>query len=570
MKTTFSVLGHRSLLAWLCLLVAILIFLCHFGFSVQAAPVSDPNNERGKYFSKKVYAGTPIAQFAASKNLLPSPVLEGNPDWVAMYWKCWELAYHNFKKPVAGSPLVSDYLDEGFNPSIFQWDTIFMMMYARYGQHVFPAIQSLDNFYALQRNSGFICREYLEADGAAVHFDFTTGSDGNFFANKGWRNTVNPPLFSWAEFESYRVTGDRSRFAMILPVLEKYAEWLNRDGDPEAADWEANGRISKSAAHKLYWNTPLGSGMDNTPRPTTKGAGWVEMSAQMVIMYNQLASICDELGQTDKAGVYRGESEAIGKRINQFCWNEADGFYYDVQADGTQFRKKTSGGFWPLLAGIATKAQAEKLVGHLKNEKEFWRQNVFPTLAADENEYDPSGRYWQGGVWAPTDLMIIKGLELYGYEDFATEATEKYLKGMAAVFKQTGTVWELYAPDLERPGSGSQGLTGKHQARPDFVGWSGCGPISLLIENVIGLRPDAIHNRMVWHLHRTDRHGIEHLRVGPATLTFLCKKRESPGAAATVTLESDQAFEVKIVHPKGTTNVVLEPGKIHKLTVGAN
>jgi hypothetical protein len=84
--------------------------------------------------------------------------------------------------------------------------------------------------------------------------------------------------------ESFKITGDKSRFAMVLPALEKYAEWLNRDGDPDAEDWEANGRISKTAEHKLYWNTPLGSGMDNTPRPAKKGAGWVEMSAQMVIM----------------------------------------------------------------------------------------------------------------------------------------------------------------------------------------------------------------------------------------------------------------------------------------------
>jgi hypothetical protein len=223
----------------------------------------------GKYFSKKEYIATPLPTFEENKNHLPSPILSDNQGWINMYWKCWEIAFRGFKKPAPESPFVSNWLDEAFSENIFQWDTIFMLMFARYGHGVFPAIESLDNFYCRQYESGFIGREFREKDGKLIHFDF----EGGLFSPKGWKNTVNPPLFSWAEVESYRITGDKSRFEMILPVLDKYAEWLNRDGDPAAEDWEANGRISKFTDHKLYWNTPLGSGTDNTPRPAEKGAG---------------------------------------------------------------------------------------------------------------------------------------------------------------------------------------------------------------------------------------------------------------------------------------------------------
>jgi len=60
------------------------------------------------------------------------------------------------------------------------------------------------------------------------------GHNGGFNDPAGWKNTINPPLFAWAECESFKVTGDNSRFAHILPVLEKYVEFLNRDGDPDA------------------------------------------------------------------------------------------------------------------------------------------------------------------------------------------------------------------------------------------------------------------------------------------------------------------------------------------------
>ncbi len=502
----------------------------------------------GKYFSKKKYIPQPIPTYAEFKGQLPNPILNDDPGWIEMYWKCWEIAFRGFKKPVPGSPLVSNWLDEAFSENIFQWDTIFMVMFARYGHAVFPAIESLDNFYCRQRESGYIGREYREKDGQLIHFDF----EGGLFSETGWKNTINPPLFAWAEVESYRITGDKSRFESVLPVLEKYAEWLNRAGDPMAVDWESNGRISKATDHQLYWNTALGSGMDNTPRPTETGAGWVEMSAQMVIMYNNLAIICDELSKSDKAEFYRGEAKAISERINRWCWNEKDGFYYDVLANGDQFRKKTIGGFWTLLAGVASESQAEVLVSHLKNEKEFWRKIVFPALSADEEEYHDDGGYWRGGVWAPTNVMVIKGLERYGYEELAAEATEKYLAGMYAVFKKTQTVFENYAPEYFEPGN---------PAKADFVGWTGCGPIQLLFENVMGLRPDGVNNTLVWKLRRTDRHGVEQLKLGKNTVSLICEKRERTNSAARISVECDLPFALKVVHPSGEKLYQFTSGK---------
>ena len=474
------------------------------GPAAKKAELMIPSDLRlGEYFAKKEYVPQPLPIFEAIKDRLPEPVIDGHADWLPMYWKCWQLAFAHLKKPASGSPLVSNWLDEWFSSNIFQWDTCFMMMFARYGHAEFPFIQSLDNFYCLQRNSGYICREYTEGTGREIKF----GHHGGFDDPHGWANSMNPPLFAWAECESFKVTGDKSRFAMILPVLEKYLEFLNRDGDPEASPdkWLEQGRRSAGTPHLLYWNTALGSGMDDVPKPTKKGSGWVDMSCQMVMQYHELALISRELGKPEKAAKFEGEAKTIGERINKWCWNEEDGFYYDVLADGTQFKKKTACGFWPMIAGIASPAQVRRMVAHLKDDKEFWRPFVFPTLAADEKEYNnPTGGYWRGAVWAPTNYAIIKGLEACGEEAFATEATEKYLAGMNTVFQKRGTVFENYMPEKIEPSSG----------KGDFVGWTGCGPIVLLIENVLGFRPDGARNRLHWRLARTDRHGIRKLRFG--------------------------------------------------------
>lgn len=480
--------------------------------------------KRGIYFAKKRYSGGPLPTYAASKDKLPVPVLGKDKGWIDMYWKCWELAFKHLKKPRPDAPLVSNFLDEAFNDSIFQWDTIFMVMFARYGHHVFPAIQSLDNFYARQHVDGFICREIGERDGSDIHFG-------------GIENTINPPLFSWAEVESYKVTGDKSRFRMVLPVMEKYVEWLEKN------------RTTPGAKHTLYWQTPLGSGMDNSPRT---GSGWVDMSCQMVMNYNDMATMSDALGQPDRAKKFRARAAEIGKQINELMWNEEDGLYYDIDDDAKQVKSKTSGCFWPMLAGIASKQQSERLVANLKDPNTFWRKIPFPTLAAGEPEYSSKGDYWKGSVWAPTNLAIIKGLEHAGYDDFAAEATEKYLEGMYQVFLKTGTVWENYSPDMYEQGN---------QAKPDFVGWTGDGPIAMLIENVIGLRSNGADSVLTWHLRRLDRHGVEKLRFGAVTASVICEERASADAPAQITVTCDRPFTLKVLKAGGEKTLKLKAGK---------
>ncbi|MCC8153296.1 MAG: hypothetical protein LIP01_03225 [Tannerellaceae bacterium] len=121
------------------------------------------------------------------------------------------IAFSRLQKPPLGSPLVSNWIDEALSPQIYQWDTHFMAMFGRYGHHIFPFINSHDNFYCRQHDDGMICRVINEDNGEDHYWGL--GVDN--------ARACNPPLFSWAEIETYKVTGDKSRFALILPVLEK-------------------------------------------------------------------------------------------------------------------------------------------------------------------------------------------------------------------------------------------------------------------------------------------------------------------------------------------------------------
>jgi hypothetical protein len=505
-------------------LILLTIFILIIRLSIVGAEMR--RNNRGLYFPKKKYVAEVLPDWSESRNLLPVPILEDDPGWVDLYWKCWELAFDHLRQPEPGTPFVSNYVDEAFNDNIFQWDTIFMVMFWRYAHHVFPVIQSFDNFYCRQHADGFICREIWEKGSRA----------GNDHHPKDSPQAINPPLFSWAEVEYYRLSGDKHRLEMILPVLEKYVEWL-----------EVN-RVKPEAKHGLYWQTGLGSGMDNTPQT---GSAWVEMSAQMVIQYNDLAFIAEEIGQPEKAGKFRRRAEEISIKINQLMWDEQSGFYWNLDDNNLWQKCKTIGFSWTLLAGIPSAQQAGKLVAHLMDTTMFFRLIPFASLAAESPEYNQHGGYWLGSSWEPTTYQAIKGLERYGFEAYAAQASEKYLAAIYAVYQRTGTVWENYAPDFLEPGDNS---------RPDFVGWSACGPVALLIENILGLHADAIHNQVVWHLRRTDRHGIDNLVIGQTTLTLICEKRASPGDPANLIIKTNQPFTLITLLCQKSETIELKPG----------
>src|SRR5687768_968696 len=101
----------------------------------------------------------PLPTFEASRSLLPQPNWEGHDSAIACYWKAWELAFGNLGRPTPANRFVAPYIDTAFNGHLFLWDSVFILMFGRYGSRVFDFQRTLDDFYCKQHPDGFICRE---------------------------------------------------------------------------------------------------------------------------------------------------------------------------------------------------------------------------------------------------------------------------------------------------------------------------------------------------------------------------------------------------------------------------
>lgn len=364
------------------------------------------------------------------------------------------------------------FVDAAFSSNIFYWDTCFIACYAKYHMDELPIINALDNFYVLMEPDGFICREYTK--------------EGKPMWAKEHPVSLNPPLLAFAELQLYSISKDKERLIKVYPLLKKHFEyWIN----------------TCRGEDKLFFNDALGSGMDNIERfprgwqddgqgiPIKNlhpeifnysglDAAWnkqgrmVDTSAQMVLFAKNMEEIAGLIHQQKDISIYRKYYTETKDAINTLCWNEEDGFYYDL-GYSKQIKRKHIGMFWCLLAGIVPKEKLSRFLSHLTDPNEFWRTIPIATTPADEKEFSSKGDYWRGSVWVPTNYMILLGLMKYGQKKIAIRLARQYYWAVAEVYKKTGTFWENYAPDFIDKGD---------PARADFCGWTGIVPVTIYRE----------------------------------------------------------------------------------------
>lgn len=518
--------------------------------------------QQGPYFSKKPYEPRPLPAFEATRGKLPSPIFDEDPNYVRCYWKAWELAFRNFHEPAAGSGYVSQFIDAAFNQNIFLWDTCFMTMFCNYAHPYVPGIGSLDNFYVKQHEDGEICREINRTTGA--DFEQWVNKDNEpMFSRWGYTlietgqkkvsvvyegrpaptpnpkltiDALNHPIFTWAELESFRLTGDKDRLASVWePLVRYYAalqKYLQQGNGLYLTDWAS---MDNSTRNKYL--QPGGCGID--------------ISSEMVLFARHLAQIAEILGKPTEGQTYLRDADELSGLINRHMWDPQRKFYFDLTLKGERAPVKSIAGYWPLLAKVAAKSQAQALAAELENPDTFKTIHRVPTLAANEPGFDPKGGYWVGAVWVPTDKMVMAGLENYGYADLAREIALNHLRNVVAVFKETGTVWENYAPQHVAHGEPAKG---------DFVGWSGIGPIAFFIEYAIGIRADALANRITWDIRSPARVGVERFWFGGKTVSLVCDKLDAAGVR-TVTIASDGDFSLVIEWQGKTKEVPVNAGK---------
>ena len=452
------------------------------------------------------------------RDQLPKPFWAGHEDVVSCYDFAWRTAFGNLKKADDAVRLISNYIDTAFHSYLFMWDSSFIVMFGKYASSIFNFQNTLNNFYHNQHKDGFICRQLFEKCPGEVFTRHDPSSTG-------------PNIMPWAEWEYYLQTGDTERLAKVFNPLLAYHLWLK-----EHRTWRDG----------TYWSSGWGCGMDNQPRLQEGYHNrfshghmiWMDTCMQQVLSAKILVQMAETLREeNDGIAALREEIEHLTSVINDRLWCEGDSYYYDMYKDGTLNGVKSVGAYWALLADVVPKDRLADFIAHLDNPAEFNRPVRVPTLSADHAGYIPNGGYWCGSVWAPTNYMVLKGLEKHGYHGLSFDIAKNCLENVVAVYNKTNTLWENYA---------SESIDQPEKSLPNMVGWSGLFPISILLEYVFGIRPYAREKKIVWYVNLTEEHGVKDYPLGSARVDLLCKKRNAKEEEPMITVHSSERITVEV------------------------
>lgn len=490
--------------------------------------VPNASVEQNIFIKKKPDFNQPPS-FESSKMQLPQPIWPKRKDVISCYWKTWELAFSNIHGVTKENGFIAPYIDPAFNKHIFMWDTSFMVLFGRYGHNAFNFQGSLDNFYNRQHRDGYICREISTINGDELFERFDASSTG-------------PNIIPWAEWEYFLNFNDKERLKKVFSPLLAYYQWF---------------RTYRSWPDGSYFSTGWACGMDNQPRVPKEFnkefspafMSWIDTSLQEVFAGKILITMANELDRRDEVKDIRTEIEQLTEYLHKKMWNEKTAFFYDRFRDGSLSDVKSIASYWALLAQVVPIGKLEKFIGHLENTNEFARLHRVPTLSADNPSFSPDGNYWQGGVWAPTSYMVLRGLTVYKKDSLAYEIALNHLNNVVKVYNETGTLWENYAPDMA-----------KGMYRKDMVGWTGLVPISVLFEYVFGIRPDVPRNTVTWDIRLLDEFGVKKYPYKEhGLIDFWCAKRSKVTDRPKIKILSNVAFDLKLIWNGGTEVLHIKP-----------
>ncbi len=458
-------------------------------------------------------------------------------DFVDLYEQTWawvqDAWYKNKDQNKNG--LAPAFLVHPEDGVVQQFEACLSSFFLAYSNRIFPANLNLDNFYGKQEESGAIRGTYRIEDGSPVFTD--DNPEG-----------IQPPLFAYAEYNLFHKGGNKKRIKEIVPILQRYFTWLEKHFRRE------NG---------LYAVPLEATRMENAPRQDAYYP--VDFNTQQAINALYMSALGDILNDKELSFTYKRHYFSLKTRINSLMWDEKSGFYHDLDRNEKRLKVKTIAAFWTLLAEIPNEAKASRLIEHLKNPNTFGVDHPFPSLAADEKEFDENGAGCRGSVYSAFNLMIIKGLEKYARYELAREAAIRHLYYVLDTLHpeggDEGNVWEAYLPNREGPAQW-EGNDDFPKAR--YLPFLGLSTITLMIENVLGLFISLPRKTVDWIMPNLEIMGIENLSLKRNIISILTNKSNRGWE---VRLESEKLyyFTINILDENKKKTLPIPSGKCSML-----
>lgn len=372
-------------------------------------------------------------------------------------------------KGVLHYPTVSASLPgEQYSTQLWDWDTLFT------GQGLFALARVLDDRELHAR----VC---LHVKGSLLSFLEYQSAAGRI---PRMVSVNNPDPFGSLRRECPHLRNQAkpvmAQIALLLANEMREVEWLAPQFEKLLRFYDAWILGNRTAIGLLVWGGDFGIGDDNDP--TTYGRPFFSSANVLLncLYYRELtaaAELARRLGRMEDQERLAKQANELGVRIQGYCWDPRDHFYYtvDVQCENHRgefvpevppgmnmswrclpLRIQMFTGFLPMWCGLATRQQAAELVQrHYVNQHTFWANYGVRSLSNMETMYslarssNPSN--WLGPIWIIVSYLVWKGLRDYGFVEEAANLADKTIHLLGVDVATSGSLNEYYDPDTGTP-----------------------------------------------------------------------------------------------------------------------
>ncbi|MGH1435105.1 MAG: alpha,alpha-trehalase TreF [Lewinella sp.] len=187
----------------------------------------------------------------------------------------------------------------------------------------------------------------------------------------------------------------------------------------------------------------------------------VDLNALLYHLEQCIARGYQEKLDEGQAALFQEKANKRKAAVQQYCWDEANGFYRDYDFKAGRFTPVLSmAGVYPLFFQMASDQQAIRVADKLAAD--FLRPGGYTSTLIN------TGQQWDApNGWAPLQWMAYRGLLNYGHQELAQKGRDQWLVNNRRVYENTTKMVEKY--DVENIEAEAGG--GEYPLQDGF-GWS--------------------------------------------------------------------------------------------------
>ncbi|GCE13496.1 trehalase family glycosidase [Tengunoibacter tsumagoiensis] len=345
---------------------------------------------------------------------------------------------------------------EAMFPEMYAWDTYFInLALLAHKREDIVRFHILNYLFEIQR------------------YGFMPNGNRTFYTTRS-----QTPVFSDSIWRYYQATGDRDLLHQAYPLLkQEYTHYWNAPHHQTPIGLATNQDLGDTSSRpELMSLAETGLDFCSLFGPDIRDCVPLITNCALVRYAQTLAHLADVLGEKAEQEHWLKEAETRAQLVRDYCWNPEKGFFLEYNyREQKQLPFLSLCAYWTLWAGIATPEQAAYLVAQLTAFEHAYGLTVTDVLYPSPF---PEFEWVQWGYpagWSPLHIILIEGLQAYGYQAEAQRIAEKYLNLQVSLYEQTGNLYEKY--------NVVQGNTQLPHERQDDVpplhGWSSASVVLL-------------------------------------------------------------------------------------------